>query len=140
MYAVVVWFFAFRWRRSWRGLAAVLIGAGLALGLGLAVPTLQVTYFNVNPNQAGGAAPLRLLVFAEAGLVLGGGLLIVSLARPPAHPHCPFCHYDTRGLETTQSTCPECGQPIHGFPPPPRRGGRPISRATSGTPPQPKAP
>jgi len=120
VYAVVVWAFAFRWRRELRGFAAVIVGSLAAAGMGMLIPSIQRWLFQVDPNLIGAADPLKILLLAESALVLAGGLLIVVLPKPPAFPHCAYCHYDLRGHEPGQNVCPECGNSRLGFPPPRR--------------------
>lgn len=107
VYAVVVWFFALRYRRRWPAFVMVPVAA------------LAVFWLNAALTRVGLAAGgFNLLLLGEAAIVLIGGLFIAFLPRPPAHPHCHYCHYDLRGhddFNTATFVCPECGHPADGY-------------------------
>lgn len=109
LHAVLVWALAFRWRRRWPAFAVVLLGATLPALISriqelarLVPPDWRVLAFGFE---------LKLLFWAESAIVLGLGLFIAALPRRPSHPHCPYCHYDLRGLGGPDR-CPECGQAL----------------------------
>lgn len=103
VYAVVVWFLAMRWRRTFLGfvvpIAAVLLAVAVT-GL-LRIWLIEVAYVQ-----------LSLLMWAEAIIVGGIGLFIACLPRRPQGQYCPWCWYDTRGLGSDIKICPECGGAI----------------------------
>ena len=104
-YAVLIWYFCFRWRRRWLGWACVFLGvAGVAL-LSWLHRVLSLMYSSeiVNPML------FQLLLAAEAGLVLMVGAFIVALPVAVAELPCRGCGYDLAGLEEDNPTCPECG-------------------------------
>lgn len=112
-YAVLVWWVALRWRRTWRGVGVVVSGAGLAF---LVSPLLA----RVDGWLGGGLWPaaVQILVVAEAALILVVGLFIVSLRGAPRGRHCGYCWYDLTGLPEDvagELKCPECGTPGRGF-------------------------
>lgn len=105
LYAVVIWLLAAKWRRTWKGFAAVLIGTAILLVIEYTlyrIGSLPLTM--VQPKQALGLlVPFTVLVF-------GMGLFI-ACQRPPAPSpiHCAMCHYDLTGLNPVGLKCPECG-------------------------------
>ena len=104
VYAVLVWALAWRWRRSWLGYAAVLMGL---LGVGLLGLIHRFTEL-VFPSMVQG--PLfPLLLVTEAVMVLVVGTFIVCLPRHRIDRPCRRCHYELSGLEDENPTCPECG-------------------------------
>jgi hypothetical protein len=109
VYAVVVWFLAMRWRRQFRGFVVSIAGALLAMLItwGLRRIISEMAYIQ-----------LSLLLFAEAAIVGGMGVFIALLPRAPAHPHCPWCWYNTSGLGPDVKACPECGGSLEPLPPP----------------------
>jgi hypothetical protein len=105
-YAVLVWYFAFRWRRTWIGWASVLVGVG-AVGL------IAVLHRTINGLLAGALdGPMfPMMLAAEAGFVFLVGAFIVMLPIDAPDLPCRRCHYDLSGLEAENPTCPECGMP-----------------------------
>jgi hypothetical protein len=104
IYAVLVWALAWRWRRSWLGYVAVLMGL---LGVGL----LGLLYrFSVMVYPAYLEGPIfPLLLATEAVTVLVVGTFIVCLPRHRVDRPCRRCRYELSGLEEENPTCPECG-------------------------------
>lgn len=108
IYAAVVWYWAARWRRSWRAFAVV-TAALLVLGA----------------IMAGHERVGRLIGFGVVGTMVNAllypysvllglvGYYIAVLPRPPGegakHP-CHHCGYDLVGMEEFAApVCPECG-------------------------------
>jgi RNA polymerase subunit RPABC4/transcription elongation factor Spt4 len=105
IYAVVIWYLCFRWRRHWIGWACLVLGlAGVGL-LGWAHRMLNTAIFadEVNPLL------FQILLVAEAALVLVMGGFSVTLPVEVADVPCRRCRYDLAGLEVDNPTCPECG-------------------------------
>jgi hypothetical protein len=105
LYAVFIWYFCFRWRRSWVGWGALFLGV-LGVGVLAWVHRMLTIAFSgdfENPML------FQLLLAAEAGLVLFVGGFIVLLPMEVADTPCRGCSYDLAGLEEDNPTCPECG-------------------------------
>lgn len=134
IYALLVWWLAARWRRTWTGVTAVVAGTGLAALTAWLVPT---TILPVD---------MRLLVFAEAGAILAVGAFILALpvrrretacvkcagalvpgpgtggAKWPIcaacgiqHGECEWCGHSLNGLPIGELVCPECGTHREGY-------------------------
>ena len=103
LYTVMVWWIAFRHRRRWLGLVAVVVGvAGMYL-----VSELLARLF---PTADGRGSPMvAVLLIPYLGMLLVGGLYIVALPGPKRVMTCRGCGYDMRGLDEG-SRCPECGR------------------------------
>ena len=111
LYAVLVWYFAMRWRRQVRGFVVVMAGTA---GCWLCVKVLMV----FNERLDGAPYLFSHFIWAEAAIVLFLGFYICCLPRPPAVMHCRFCWYDLSGLMPKSSeafVCPECGTPLDGY-------------------------
>lgn len=104
VYAVLVWAMAWRWRRSWLGYAAVLMGL---LGTGLLGLLFRFSVMVFPTDLEGPLFPL--LLATEAATVLVVGAFIVCLPRHRVDRPCRGCHYELSGLEDENPTCPECG-------------------------------
>lgn len=106
-YAVLIWYYAGKYRRSWKGGVVVLLGF-----LGFAALELLLIWAGL--LGIAGLEPwdiVRLLIPA-AIVVTAVAIFIVCLPRPaPGHVHCAACHYDLSGLEPHDLLCPECGAP-----------------------------
>lgn len=105
LYAVFIWYFCFRWRRSWVGLACLFLGVagvGVAAWIHWALTQTFSEKF-VNPML------FQLLLAIEAGMVLIVGGFIVMLPVEVAETPCRRCRYDLAGLDEDNPTCPECG-------------------------------
>ena len=106
IYAVAVWYFAIRYRRTWRGFAAVALGiAGL----------VAVSYLHIQISRWTGGRiyveALQVLVYpytAMVGLVGFYGAILPRRTNPRA---CIGCGYDRAGLHAASPSCPECGLP-----------------------------
>lgn len=127
LYAMLVWALAARYRRRREGVIAVLVGSGLAAFLGLDTTVSMIP------------VDMRVLVLAEAGIILAVGLFITGLpakerrtrcvkcagplvrvpgrdARHPVctaceiqHGDCDWCGHSLDGLPLSHAGCPECG-------------------------------
>lgn len=102
LYTAVIWAMAFAWRRSWRGVAAVLGGV-----LGLYLIRLGL---NSLPGTEGRVPMpmIEILIWPFMALILVSGLYIVSLGKSQPDFHCRRCGYDMRPAGPGK-TCPECG-------------------------------
>ncbi|MGE3107995.1 MAG: hypothetical protein AB7G11_10920 [Phycisphaerales bacterium] len=105
LYAVVIWALAAKWRRTWKGFAAVLVGTVLLLLIEYTLYRLgNLKLPLIQPKQALGLLiPFTVLVFLV-------GVFIACQRRPTPSPiHCTKCHYDLTGLNPAGLHCPECG-------------------------------
>lgn len=105
-YALVVWYFAMKWRRMWRGFAAVVLGT-------LGVHFVAMLYMKIGPLFGmSRVESMLLLLYPFAGIVAVVGLYLVLLPRV-AHEACRRCGYSLHGLEARARdgliVCPECG-------------------------------
>src|SRR5689334_17484791 len=93
LYAVVVCWFCFRWRRSWPGWASLVLGLA---GIGM------LSWFHrMLADMFMLSAQSRLftsMLVAEAGLVLVLGLFIVTLPTEVVDQPCRKCNYELAGL------------------------------------------
>lgn len=105
IYALLVWYVCFRWRRSWIAFLAALAGAFAVVTLALMDARLRV-WFNL-PRTA--FSNLQILLWIEAIAVGVVGLFIACLPRGYSRRPCRRCGYDLSGLEDANPTCPECG-------------------------------
>ena len=93
---------AFAWRRTWRGVAAVIGGV-----IGLYVIRLGLN--NLPGTEGRVPMPMiEILIWPFMLLILVSGLYIVSLGRRQPDFHCRRCGYDLRAIGAGK-TCPECG-------------------------------
>lgn len=102
VFAVLVWYACYRWRRQYLGYAAL---AGAVAGV-LLLTRLEILIERWLHLEL---LLLRALLMAEAGIVLAVGAFIVSCARYPAQTPCRKCGYELHGLDDANPTCPECG-------------------------------
>lgn len=104
VYAVFVWYFCLRWRRTWIGWASLFLGVA---GIGV----LAWFHLTISKLLAGALdGPLfPLLLAAEAGFILVVGAFIATLPLEVAQTPCRRCRYDLAGLDSDNPTCPECG-------------------------------
>ncbi len=102
-YAVLVWYGALRWRRNWRGVAAVAIGV-------LGVVLTGYLHFMLNEWTQGRVylRVLQVLLYPYGVLVAAVGFFIAALPRVYSGAQCRSCGYDLRGLESNERVCPEC--------------------------------
>lgn len=103
LYALAVWFAAFRWRRHWLGWAIVVVGVFGVYLVGLLHTKIS--------QWTGGqfyleALRVLLVPFGILLLIVGGFLTVL----PRRHVlGCRSCGYDLSGHEEVSPTCPECG-------------------------------
>ena len=104
-YAVLVWYFAVKWRR--RPWAFVAVAVGLC---GLAVVAFGHWRLSIWSGGRIYLPVLQSLLYPYAALVAVIGVYIGCLPRArPAH-ECRACRYDLRGLQAhAAAVCPECG-------------------------------
>lgn len=104
-YAVLIWVLAGRWRRRWQGLAVVIVGTAVLVGMEVTLARLGGVFSGLKPWQ------VLLLLVPFTALVSAVGLYIVCLPRTsPSLRHCPYCFYHFSGLEWKGLVCPECGR------------------------------
>ena len=115
IYAVVVWFLVLRHRRRLAGFFIALAGTLLAVLLVLGMRHYDASIAELPGSAGRSTRPLQILVWGESGIVLGVGLFIACLPRPPRGRHCRYCWYDMRGLDEDEQICPECGTPHDGY-------------------------
>lgn len=132
LYAVLVWYACFRWRRHFLGVASLLAGLG---GL-LVLAWLDVRIARWLTNQF--PMPGFLLLLAGEGMiVLLIGTYLVAMPRERVRVPCRGCGYELDGLETANPRCPECGlghaaaRPVRGAC---RRCGQDAAPSASGAP------
>lgn len=102
IYAVLTWYLAMRWRRTWLAFAAV---AGSVLVLMLAGHLLEVWM----PHMEGQGKSLLLLFWPYTVLVGVVGIYIACLPAKAGEMQCARCRYDLSGLDPHGLSCPECG-------------------------------
>jgi hypothetical protein len=132
VYAMAVWYAAFRWRRHWGSLAAVCTGA-----LGIAVAAWCHYMLGVWTDGEMHIAVLQSMLYSYAALVVGVGLYIarLPLVLLPA-VRCRDCNYDMRSLDDPEAVCPECGRRLH----PPRHAAIRVNPAAPAMPPRRRGP
>jgi hypothetical protein len=104
VYAVLIWYFCLRWRRTWIGWAMLLLGVA---GVGVVAWFHQTINHMLNGAWDGPLFPI--LLAAEAALVFVVGAFIALLPLEVVQLPCRGCRYDLAGLEEENPTCPECG-------------------------------
>lgn len=103
VYAVIVWYAAARYRRTWIALAAVAAGvAGLIL---VALFHIQLARWSHGRIFL---PTLQLMLYPYILLVAAIGLYLSLLPRIIPVTACRTCEYDLRGLAAV--VCPECGR------------------------------
>lgn len=104
-YAVLFWFLAGKYRRTWRGVGIVFAGMG-----GLVM--FELVLIRLGMLGIAGLEPwdlIRILVPFSV-LVIAVAVFIFFIPYPaPPYVHCRACKYDLRGLDATDLRCPECG-------------------------------
>lgn len=102
IYAIAVWYFVLRSRRTLRG-AACLIGgvAGLVVVAWLHYRLQAWTSFDIY------LPVLQVILYPYTGMVALIGVFLLSLPTPG----CRLCGYDRHGLEEDE-ICPECGTTV----------------------------
>lgn len=107
LYAALVWFGVYTFRRRWPSLAI------LALSVPLAFLVVRGTQWLMGTQNT----VIWLMAGLYEGLILLIGVLIAAQPRVrPARFPCRRCHYDLTGNES--GICPECGARIEVAPPP----------------------
>lgn len=104
VYAVLVWWAAYHWRRRWRG-----YGASVAGVMGLVF--LAFLHWKLSEWTHGRIylPVLQVLLYPYTLLVGAGGVFMASM--PKMLPfRCASCGYDLEGLEGEIAACPECGR------------------------------
>lgn len=104
-YAVAIWLLAAKWRRTWKGFAAVIVGTAVLL-------VIEYTLYRIGNLKSGPVQPQQALglLIPFTVLVFGVGLFIACQRRAAPSPiHCKRCHYDLTGLRPVGLRCPECG-------------------------------
>jgi hypothetical protein len=132
VYAMAVWFAAFRWRRRWESLAAIGLGA-----TGLVIVAWLHYLLAVWSEGDIRLAVLQSMLYPYAGLVIGVGLYLAAMPQRLASPiRCLGCNYDMHSLDEPDALCPECGRRLH----PPRHGAIRVNPEEPATPPRPRGP
>ena len=112
VYAVLVWWGAYHWRRHVLGFASVLVGVGLCVLAGMAHTWLG----NMTEGQIFMPVFQGLLYPSTALLLMVGACFVFA----PVHTGgraamnstlCRGCGYDLAGLERRVRRCPECALP-----------------------------
>jgi hypothetical protein len=121
-YAVFSWYFAARWRRTWKGFASQAASVLLVIGV---IQSLRMIDTH-GSDEPGRFMSFQIVLAFEAAIIALVGTMICCLPKPPPSPwQCRLCKYDLAGLtrSTTASpappdapdaehvpvTCPECG-------------------------------
>lgn len=105
LYAVLVWYACYRWRRHFLGVAALAAGV-----LGVAfLAWLDVVLTRLISNRFPSMLFL-LLLGAEAGVLIPVGIFVWLVPRERAAMPCGGCGYELKGLEAETPKCPECGK------------------------------
>lgn len=112
-YAILVGFFAARWRRRWNGVLFVLAAVALLVFLAWAhfqIPILAAHGHKVFQNID--IQPFQLIYYPYIVFVGLIGMFIVALPRRAPVDSCWFCRYDLSNLveEPGRLICPECGR------------------------------
>jgi Zn finger protein HypA/HybF involved in hydrogenase expression len=105
LYALAVWFCAWRWRRRVWGFLSVVVGV-------LTLATLAMLDRRVRAWLGAGDTPFtsfQFLLWGEAAIVVIVGTFICFLPRHRSDLPCRKCGYELAGLEQHNPTCPECG-------------------------------
>lgn len=110
VYAVLVWWGAFHWRRHLLGFVIVLGGVGLCVLTGV--------LHTVMGRMTGGDIFMPVfqgLLYPYTALVLAVGLCFVFAPhhtggrQADGAANCPGCGYNLSGLGSSTQQCPECG-------------------------------
>lgn len=105
--ALLIWWPACVWRRQWRGVGAVVLGAALLMGIiVLHIKIGQLTHGQIF------VPVFQSIMIPYAVLVVGMAIFIVALPRNHPDGHCAACGYDIRGLAQHAGQCPECAGAI----------------------------
>ncbi|MEM0984256.1 MAG: hypothetical protein AAGI17_09935 [Planctomycetota bacterium] len=108
-YAVVMWVFIIRNRRTLRALIPLVIGTTGLLGI-----NILHLFVSKATNGAIDLPQIQALMYPYTALVTGVGIWLALIPRRHTHG-CWRCGYDLAGLSTkdpdTPLVCPECGEP-----------------------------
>lgn len=103
--AVLIWYFAGKYRRTWRGVLAVFVGMAV-------FALLEMTLIRAGTMGFAGMKPwlvVWLLIFSGV-LVMAVSIFIFFMpTAPPPYVHCKKCRYNLTGLDSLDLKCPECG-------------------------------
>lgn len=103
-YAALSWYAILRKRRTWAGLALLILSlAGVAV---LAYLDLMLHRLLVGGPPGIG---FQLILASEAAIILGVGTMLLLMPRDRAAVPCRGCGYELRGLDDANPRCPECG-------------------------------
>jgi len=111
-YAVLVWYFCLRYRRTWKGIAALVSGL-LLVGLTARVYEWAMLWTQLRGSVLFESRPdariFSMLLGVEAVIILIVGVFFLALPHRAAIKPCRKCDYELAGLELMNPTCPECG-------------------------------
>lgn len=102
-YAMVVWYFTCKWRRSWRAIGVILAGlAGLVL--------VNLGHYELGQHFDINLPVLRSIMYPYCAMVVivGGYIALLPLSHPPGF--CGRCGYSLDGITEEATRCPECGK------------------------------
>jgi len=113
IYALIVAYFAARWRRRVRGVLVVIVGEAILVFFAwahLRIPVLAAR--GVPLFQDIDILPFQLMLYPYMGLVALVGAFIVAMPRKAPVDSCWYCRYDLSSLidEPGVLICPECGR------------------------------
>lgn len=106
LYAILVWSFSWRFRRSWIAFAAVAVGVLGVVLVGM-LHRLSGVIFPTLVN----ARLFSMLLGVEGACILVVGFYIALLPRQRIDLPCRRCGYELSGLDEPNPVCPECGLP-----------------------------
>ncbi len=102
-YAVLIWFIAVRFRRSWPAFVAPVVSL---------IPIFILTWMSVEHWGREPGEPPATWIYIPAGayaaLIVFVSYFIACIPRTRNESTCDFCAYDLAGLPTER--CPECGR------------------------------
>jgi hypothetical protein len=113
LYAMIVAYFAARWRRRVRGVLVVVAGEAILVFFAwvhLRIPVLAAE--GVSFFQDINILPFQLMLYPYMVLVAVMGAFIVAMPRKAPVDSCWYCRYDLSSLidEPGVLICPECGR------------------------------
>ncbi len=104
LFAVLVWYGCFRYRRSLRGLAALVLGlAGITVLAWFDITLARLFGSSFGPSL------FMLLLIGEGSIIAMVGVFLLAQPRERAQLPCRACGYELLGLELANPRCPECG-------------------------------
>ncbi|GEM_PF-1540130 len=116
LYAVVLWYLAAKFRRTWRGVFAVFIGLMILVLIGsLAIEGERGWLPGSKPAVMpewwqNGSKQVLVLLIPYTMLVGTVAVFLVVLPRLKLKSGCVKCGYDLTGLRKVGMVCPECGE------------------------------